>query len=80
MSVMLLTEHHFEFLNNKGGCTGTSESTLVKMAHCWKSRFAAHIRVLTTAESIAKIWQMKLILFTSWLLLLSVVKWWSLCC
>ena len=38
MSVKLLTEHHLEFLSLKGGCTGSSESTLVKMPHCWKSQ------------------------------------------
>ena len=38
MSVKLLTEHHLEFLSLKGGCTGWSESTLVKMPHCWKSQ------------------------------------------
>ena len=37
MNVKLLTEHHLEFLSLKGGCTGSSESTLVKMPHCWKS-------------------------------------------
>ena len=37
MSVQLLTEHHLGFLRLKGGCTGLSESTLVKMPHCWKS-------------------------------------------
>ena len=31
MSVKLLTEHHLEFLSLKGGCTGSSESTLIKM-------------------------------------------------
>ena len=30
MSVKLLAEHHLEFLSLKGGCTGSSESTLVK--------------------------------------------------
>ena len=30
-------EHRFEFLSLKGGCTGSSESTLVKMPPCWKS-------------------------------------------
>ena len=30
MSVKLLTEHHLEFLSLKGGCTGSSESTLAK--------------------------------------------------
>ena len=37
MIVKLLTEHHLEFLSLKGGCTGSSESTHVKMTHCWKS-------------------------------------------
>ena len=36
MTVKLRTEHHLEFLSLKGGCTGSSESTLVKMPHCWK--------------------------------------------
>ena len=43
MSVKLLTEHHFEFLGLKGGCRGSSESTLVKMIHCWKSHVTAQI-------------------------------------
>ena len=30
MIVKLLTEHHLEFLSLKGGCSGSSESTLVK--------------------------------------------------
>ena len=30
MSVKLLTKHNLEFLSLKGGCTGLSESTLVK--------------------------------------------------
>ena len=41
MTVKLLTEHHLEFLSLKGGCTGSSESTLVKMPHCWKSHVMA---------------------------------------
>ena len=41
MSVMLLTEQHFEFLSLKGGYTGSSESTLVKMPHCLKSHALA---------------------------------------
>ena len=36
MIVKLLTEHHFEFLSLKGGHRGSSESTHVKMPHCWK--------------------------------------------
>ena len=31
MSVTLLAEHHLELISLKGGCTGASESTLVKM-------------------------------------------------
>ena len=43
MIVKLLTEHHLEFLSFKGGCTGSSESTLDKMSNCWKSHAAAHM-------------------------------------
>ena len=43
MSVELLTEHHLEFLGFKGGFTGSSESTHVKIPHCWKSHVAAHL-------------------------------------
>ena len=46
MSVKLLTEHHLEFLSFKGGCTGSTESTHVKLPHCWKSHVAAHIIIL----------------------------------
>ena len=42
MNMKLLTEHHLEFLSLKGGCTCSSESTHVKMPHCWKSHDAAH--------------------------------------
>ena len=43
MTVTLLTEHHLEFQSLKRGCTGLSESTLVKMPLCWKSHVAAHL-------------------------------------
>ena len=43
MIVKLLTEHNLEFLSLKGGCTGSSESTLVKMSNCWKSHAAAQL-------------------------------------
>ena len=43
MTIKQLAEHHLEFLNLKGGCTGSSESTLVKMPHCWKSHVAARM-------------------------------------
>ena len=42
----LLTEHHLEFLSLKGGCTDTSESTVVKMPHCWKSHVTAHVTAM----------------------------------
>ena len=45
MTVKLLTEHHLEFLSLKGGCTGLSESTLVKMPHCWNSHGATRLSV-----------------------------------
>ena len=41
MIVKLLTEQHLEFLSIKGGCIGSSESTHVKMSHCWKSHVLA---------------------------------------
>ena len=41
MIVKLLTEPHLEFLSLKGGCTGSSESTHIKMPHCWKSHALA---------------------------------------
>ena len=41
MTVKLLNEHHLESLSIKGGCTGLSEYTLVKMPHCWKSHVVA---------------------------------------
>ena len=37
MNVKLPAEHPLEFLSLKGDCTGSSESTLVKMPHFWKS-------------------------------------------
>ena len=43
MSVKLLTRQHLEFLSLAGGCRSSSESTLAKMPHCWKSHVAAHI-------------------------------------
>ena len=46
MIVKLLTELHLKFLSLKGGCRGSSESTHVKMPHCWKSHSLAHIIVL----------------------------------
>ena len=46
MFVKLLGEHQLKFLSLKGDCTGSSESTLVKITYCLKSNVAAHILFL----------------------------------
>ena len=46
MTVKLLAEHHLEFLSLKGGCKGSSESTLVKVPHCWKSHVLIHFKLI----------------------------------
>ena len=43
MTFKLLTEQRLEFLSLKGGCTGLSESTLVKLPHCLKSHGTAQM-------------------------------------
>ena len=40
MIVKLLTKYNLGCLSLKGGCRGSSESTLVKMSNCWKSHAA----------------------------------------
>ena len=49
MIVKQLAEQHLEFLSLKGGCTCSSESTLFKMSHCWKSRVAVQM-ILTVYQ------------------------------
>ena len=51
MIVKLLTEHNLECLSLKGGCRGSSESTLVKMSDCWKSPATAQIVFVFTYQS-----------------------------
>ena len=41
--VQLLTEQNLELLSLKEVCIGSSESTLVKVPHCWKSHVTAQI-------------------------------------
>ena len=36
------TKFHLKFLSSTEGRTGSSESTLLKLPHCWKSQVAAH--------------------------------------
>ena len=43
MIVKLLSEQHLEFLSIKEGFRGSSESTHVKMPHCWKSHVTAQL-------------------------------------
>ena len=50
MTSKLLTEQHLEFLSLKGGCTGSSDSTLVKLPHCWKSHVMAHFICIFQVE------------------------------
>ena len=52
MTVKLLAEHQFEILHLKGGSTGSSESTQVKMPHCWKSHVIAHLSWLVASITI----------------------------
>ena len=44
MIVKLLTEHHLEFLSIK------SESTLVKMPHCWKLHVTAQMSIKSLSQ------------------------------
>ena len=48
MSVKLLTEQHLEILRSKRGCTGSLESTFVKIPYCWKSHVLAHFNLVFT--------------------------------
>ena len=53
MTVKLLAEHYLELLSLTGGCTGLSESTLVKMPHCWKSHVTAHFMNVQISDKIS---------------------------
>ena len=57
MSVKLLTEHHLAFLSLKEGCTCSSESTLFKMPHCWKSHVVAHMDMTIAIKSLNEMQQ-----------------------
>ena len=45
-----LTEHHLEFLSLREDCTGSSESTHVKMPYCWISSVMAHVTIFTKSK------------------------------
>ena len=54
MIVELLTEHNLGFVSLKGGCRGSSESTLVEMSNCWKSlALALYISVIRITHTYA---------------------------
>ena len=55
MIVKLLTEQHLEYLSLKGGCRGSSESTHVKLPHCWKSHALAHFLTEFVSEEIVAV-------------------------
>ena len=46
LSVKLLAEQHMELLSFKEGCTGSFESTLVKIQVCWKSHVALNCSII----------------------------------
>ena len=54
--VKLLTEHHLAILSLKGGCRGLSESTNVKMPHCWKSHALALFILNEFTPPIISVW------------------------
>ena len=51
LSVKLLTEHHLEFLSLKICYIGSSECTLVKIPHCWKSHVTPQLLNFMYARS-----------------------------
>ena len=55
MSVKLLTEHYLEFLSLKGGCTGSSESTLFKMSHIVGNHMSRRLILCLTTADIGRI-------------------------
>ena len=61
----LLTKQHLEFLSLTGGCRGTSESTLVKIPHCWKSHaMAQNLNCLFCRLFHYSFWAIKMLIIT----------------
>ena len=54
MTVKLLTEQHLEFLSLKVACTGSPESTIVKIPYCKKSHVLDFILVTSLCMRAAK--------------------------
>ena len=60
MSVKLLTEHNSVVFSLKEGCTGSSESTLMKMPHCRKSCFEAQLTLQVLLDHKIKVVRVKI--------------------
>ena len=54
MRVMLLTEHNLEFLSLKGGCTGSSESALVKMPQLLEITCSGSFGIVTGLSTVGE--------------------------
>ena len=52
MTAKLLTEHHLEFLSLKGGYTGSSESSLVKMPHAMVGNHMSRLKLFLTLKTL----------------------------
>ena len=61
MTFKLLAEKHLEFLSLKGGCTGSSESTLVKIPDCCGTHIVAHmyLQCISAGSCMYKIWSVQ---------------------
>ena len=46
LNAKLLIEPHLQFQSLKGGCTGSLESTLIEMPHCWEPHVVAQFCVI----------------------------------
>ena len=55
MSVKLLTEHHMEFVNLNGSCTGSPEFTLINLPHFGNQMWLIYYVVKPITISINKI-------------------------
>ena len=69
MILRLLAKHHLEFLSLKGGCTGSSESTLVKLPHCWKSHVKVHLylnikNIFLKCDCFSEFFKMRLLIYS----------------
>ena len=64
MILELLTEHHLEFLSLKGSCRGSSESTHVKMPHCWKSHALAQLLhcIMQVGDVLLVCWKCRMVM------------------